>query len=117
MRSLKEIYVGFVDQMAVKANSNSSRLWGFNKPIKRVATYLKSKVTGFYTINGHDVLDFPENNKKENFMKFLEKIREKKPVWKNSSDTRQFPNTSRYCSPRKSKKTEYTPTIPPTLFT
>lgn len=65
--------------MAVEANSNSSRLWGFNKPIKRVATYLKSKVTGFYTINGHDVLDFPENNKKENFMKFLEKIREKNP--------------------------------------
>lgn len=71
--------MGFVDQMAVEANYNSSRMWGFIRPVKEVATYLMAKVTGFYTINGHDVLEFPENNKKENFIIFLEKVREKNP--------------------------------------
>ncbi len=47
-------------------------------------------------------------------MKFLEKNKRKKPVWENSNHTRQFQNTSRYRSPRKSKKTEHTPSIPPT---
>jgi putative transposase len=65
--------------MAVNANSNSSRLWSFLKPIREVATYLKTKVTGFYSINGHNVLEFPENNKKENFVLFLEQIRNKNP--------------------------------------
>jgi transposase len=65
--------------MAVDANSNSSRLWSLTKPVKIVATYLKTKVTGFYSINGHDVLEFPENSKKENFVIFLEKVREKNP--------------------------------------
>lgn len=65
--------------MAVDANSNSSRLWSFIKPIREVATYLKTKVTGFYSINGHNVLEFPENNKKEKFIIFLEKIRHNNP--------------------------------------
>jgi putative transposase len=65
--------------MAVDANSNSSRLWAFIKPIREVASYLKTKVTGFYSLNGSNVLEFPKNNKKENFVIFLEKIREKNP--------------------------------------
>lgn len=65
--------------MAVEANSNSSRMWSFKTPTQEICTYLKSKVTGFYTINGHDVLEFPENNKKENFILFLEKVRENNP--------------------------------------
>lgn len=65
--------------MAVDANYNSSRMWGFIRPAKEVATYLMTIVTGFYTLNGHDVLEFPKNNKKENFIPFLEKVREKNP--------------------------------------
>ena len=65
--------------MAVDANSNSSRLWSLSKPIKTVANYLNTKATGFYSINGHNVLEFPENNKKENFVLFLEKVREINP--------------------------------------
>ena len=38
--------------MAVEANANTARLWSFGKPVKRVATYVKSKVTGFYRLNG-----------------------------------------------------------------
>jgi putative transposase len=67
--------IGFVDQMAVEANSNTSRMWSFIRPLKEVATYLKTKATRFYTLNGHDVLEFPENNKKENFVLFMEKVR------------------------------------------
>ena len=38
--------------MAVEANVNTARLWSFRKPVKRVATYVKAKVTGFYRLNG-----------------------------------------------------------------
>jgi len=31
------------------------------RPTKTVATYLKTKVTGFYSINGHGVLEFQKN--------------------------------------------------------
>ncbi|CAD7769802.1 hypothetical protein AIOGIFDO_00687 [Candidatus Methanoperedenaceae archaeon GB37] len=44
--------IGFVDKMAVEANANTTRLWSFNKPLKRVATHVKSKVVGLYCING-----------------------------------------------------------------
>ena len=37
--------------MAVEANVNTARLWSFDKPLKRVATYVKAKVAGFYCIN------------------------------------------------------------------
>ena len=65
--------------MAVDANYSSSRLWSLSKPIKTVANYLNTKATGFYSINGHNVLEFPENNKKENFVLCLEKVREINP--------------------------------------
>ncbi len=65
--------------MAVDANSNSFRLWAFTKPVKEVANYFNIKVTGFYSINGHNMSEFRENNKKENFILFLEKVREKNP--------------------------------------
>jgi len=65
--------------MAVEANANTARLWSFGKPIKRVATYVKSKVVGFYSINGESVVDFPERNRSEDFTAFLRKIREANP--------------------------------------
>ncbi len=61
--------------MALDANPNSSRMWRFTRPIKEAATYVITKVKGFYTINGYNVLEFPKNNKKENFALFLEKVR------------------------------------------
>ena len=32
--------MGFVDEMAVEAKANTARLWSFDKPLKRVATYV-----------------------------------------------------------------------------
>ncbi len=34
--------IGFIDEMASK-QANTARLWGFPKPVKRVATYVKAK--------------------------------------------------------------------------
>jgi len=62
--------------MAVEANANTARLWSFEKPVKRVATYVKVKVTGFYSLNGESLIEFPESNKAEDFISFLRKIRE-----------------------------------------
>ena len=65
--------------MAVEANANTARLWSFGKPVKRVATYVKAKVVGFYCVNGESVIEFPEKNKAEDFTAFLRKIREANP--------------------------------------
>jgi len=65
--------------MAVEANANTARLWSFGKPVKRVATYVKAKVVGFYCINGESVVEFSEKNKAEDFIAFLRKIREANP--------------------------------------
>ena len=62
--------------MAVEANANTARLWSFGKPVKRVATYVKAKVTGFYSLNGESLIEFPESNKTEDFIAFLRRIRE-----------------------------------------
>ncbi|MFO7968156.1 MAG: IS630 family transposase [Archaeoglobaceae archaeon] len=75
----KEDTLGFVDQMAVEANANTARLWSFGKPVREVATYLTAKATGFYALNGNNVLEFPANNKTGNFIAFLEKVRENNP--------------------------------------
>lgn len=71
--------IGFTDEMAVEANANTARLWSFGKPVKRVATYVKARVTGFYCLNGESVIEFPESNKAEDFVSFLKKIREANP--------------------------------------
>ena len=73
--------MGFVDEMAVEASANTARFWSFSKPVKRVATYVKAKVAGFYCINGESVVEFPESNSNmtENFIAFLRKIREANP--------------------------------------
>jgi len=51
--------------MAVEANTNTARLWSFDKPLKRVATYIKAKVTGFYTLNRESSIESPKSNKAE----------------------------------------------------
>jgi len=56
--------------MAVEANANTTRLWSFDKPLKRVATYVKAKVAGLYCINGESLIEFPEKNKAEDFTAF-----------------------------------------------
>jgi len=65
--------------MAVEANTNTARLWSFGKPVRRVATYVKAKVSGFYCLNGESLIEFPESNKTEDFISFLGKIREANP--------------------------------------
>jgi len=63
--------------MAVEANANTARLWSFGKPVRRVATYVKAKVSGFYCLNGESLVEFPESNRTEDFISFLRKIKEK----------------------------------------
>lgn len=58
--------IEFIDEMAVEANANTARLWSFGKPIKRA----KAKVSGFHSINGESVVEFPESNKAEDFIFF-----------------------------------------------
>ena len=53
--------------------------WSFGKPVRRVATYVKAKVVGFYTINGESLIEFSESNRAEDFIAFLRKIRESNP--------------------------------------
>lgn len=65
--------------MGVEANANTARLWSFDKPVKRVATYVKARVTGFYCLNGESIVEFPESNKTEDFISFLRKIRMANP--------------------------------------
>ena len=65
--------------MAVEANANTARLWSFGKPIRKVATYIKAKVSGFYSLNGESLIEFPERNRSEDFIAFLRKIREENP--------------------------------------
>ena len=65
--------------MAVEANTNTARLWSFDKPLKRVATYIKAKVAGLYCINGENLIEFPEKNKTEDFTAFIGKIKEANP--------------------------------------
>ena len=48
-------------------------------PVRRVATYVKAKVLGFYCINGESVVEFHEKNKAEDFISFLRKIRDANP--------------------------------------
>ena len=62
--------------MGVEANANTARLWSFGKPVKRVATYVKVRVVGFYSLNGESLIEFPESNKAEDFIALLRRIRE-----------------------------------------
>ena len=65
--------------MAVEANANTARLWSFGKPVRRVATYVKAKVSGFYCLNGESLVEFPESNRAEDFISFLRKIKDANP--------------------------------------
>ena len=65
--------------MAVEANANTARLWSFGKPVRRVATYVKAKVSGFYSLNGESLVEFPESNRAEDFISFLRKIKDANP--------------------------------------
>ena len=47
-------------------------------PVRRVATYVKAKVTGFYSLNGESVIEFSESNRSD-FISFLRKIRDANP--------------------------------------
>lgn len=71
--------IGFVDEMAVEANANTARLWSFGKPIREVVTYVSAKATGFYSINGESLIEFPPNNKTDSFISFLENVRGNNP--------------------------------------
>ncbi|MBW9221994.1 IS630 family transposase [Methanothermococcus sp. SCGC AD-155-C09] len=75
---INDIIVGFIDEMAVEGNVNRTRFWK-DWILRKVATYLKVKVIGFYPLNGKGVVDFPDSNRIEDFISFLRKIREVNP--------------------------------------
>jgi len=64
--------VGFLDETSPHLNSNSQRLWSFNKPVvKKNTTGMRANTSGFCAINGESVIDFKENSKKESVCEFL----------------------------------------------
>jgi len=65
--------------MGINANPNTVKFWYFKKKPRKIATYVKTKSTGFYSLNGNSVIDFPKEQKAPNFKQFLKKIREKNP--------------------------------------
>ena len=65
--------------MGVEANPNTVKFWYFKKNPRKIATYVKTKSIGFYSLNGNSVIDFPREHKAGNFKLFLKKIQEKNP--------------------------------------
>jgi putative transposase len=72
----KNVIIGFFDEASPQTTANTQRFWSFGKPIVRKnTTKYKANTFGFYALNGHSVVDFGENSKKESICIFLEKIR------------------------------------------
>ncbi|MEM3431362.1 MAG: transposase [Candidatus Micrarchaeia archaeon] len=68
----------FIDQISPQTTSNNIRFWSFNKPeIFRNTDRYKANVFVFYSLNGANVVDFPENSKKESIISFLKKTRKR----------------------------------------
>lgn len=55
-------------------------MWSFHKPtLIRNTSGPRINVYGFYTLNGHSVVDFKEDGKTPCFLSFMETIREANP--------------------------------------
>lgn len=75
--------------MSLEANPNTIKFWYFKKKPRKIATYVKTKSIGFYSLNGNSVIDFPQEHKAPNFKLFLKKNPGKKPQKKNNLNSRQ----------------------------
>jgi putative transposase len=69
-----------LDEASPQTTSNTVRVWSFSKPsIVKNTTRIKANTFGFYALNGHSVVNFYEESKKEYVCLFLETIREQNP--------------------------------------
>jgi putative transposase len=68
--------MGFLDEFSPQSNSNTQKLWSFNKSsnIKNTSP-LKANTFGFYAINGPSTIDFKDHSRKEDITEFLKLIR------------------------------------------
>lgn len=99
-----DFVLGFFDETSPQTAPNTLRLWSAtHSSMKKNSTRIKANTFGFYALNGHSVLDFKQNSKKESVCEFLTKIREKNPEKKimvvldnfsshRAVDTRQHAN-------------------------
>ncbi len=84
--NLKDIIIGFFDEISPQLSPNTVRLWSFIKlKIRKMTTKQKEKANtfGFYAFNGNSVVCFQENSKKENVIEVLRVIRrdnKEKPI-------------------------------------
>lgn len=71
--------IGFLDESSSHTKTNS-RVWSFRKhTLIRNTVGPRVNIYGFYTLNGHSVVDFKEDGKTPCFLAFLETIREANP--------------------------------------
>lgn len=69
--------LGFLDESSPQTDSNTQRVWSFEKPEKKKnTTNYRANTFGFYSPNGKSVASFKENSKKESVCEFFERIRE-----------------------------------------
>lgn len=69
-----------MDESGQKPDANTKRFWCIYKPkLKRKMTHMKINSIGFYSLNGINIIDSPQNTKSLNFCNFLHRIRDKNP--------------------------------------
>lgn len=72
--------LGFIDESSQNINSNTQRLWSFEKLKKKKNTiHIKANSIGCFMLNGIDTIAFPLHTKTEDFCKFLTDVRNHNP--------------------------------------
>jgi transposase len=73
--------LGFVDESSQNINANTQRMWSFDKlKMKKNTAHLKANSIGCFMLNGHDVIEFPNQTKSEDFCQFLTEVRIRNPI-------------------------------------
>ncbi len=72
--------IGFFDEAAPQTSSNTVRMWSFHKPvIIKNTTKFRANTFGFYSYNGHGVVNMYPNSKQKSVIDFLHEIRFRNP--------------------------------------
>lgn len=81
---MENAIIGFLDESSHHVNTNTARLWSFEKLKVRKNTQKKERINsfGFYSLNGENAYSAKESSKKEEVADFLYEIRERNPVEK-----------------------------------
>ncbi len=77
----KDTILGFLDEASPQTTDNKQRFWSFDKPriIKNTTKY-RANTFGFYSMNGHSVVDFKDRSTSPYLCEFLRLIRDKNPL-------------------------------------